>query len=91
MVILWNTQYYNKIEIRKYTNNKYYDVWYYYFLCITSVYLRMFFYLAKNRELSREINVKMCTIEKSKKIIVKNFKLIFSGTVEKLLTTKFND
>ena len=26
MVILWNTQYYNKIEIREYTNNKYYDV-----------------------------------------------------------------
>ena len=25
MVIFLNTQYYNKIEIRKYTNNKYYD------------------------------------------------------------------
>ena len=28
MVILWNTQYYNKIETGKYTKNKYYDVCY---------------------------------------------------------------
>ena len=30
MVILWNTQYYNKIEISKYTHNKYHDVCYYF-------------------------------------------------------------
>ena len=29
MVILWHTQYYNKIEIWKYTNNAYHDVYYY--------------------------------------------------------------
>ena len=35
-------QYYNKIEIRKYTNNKYYDVCF----CKTPIYLRILFYLA---------------------------------------------
>ena len=40
MVILWDTQYYNKIEIRKYTNNKYYDVWEYDFLIYTTYLLR---------------------------------------------------
>ena len=37
--------YYNKIKIRKYTNNKYYDVCYNFF-GKTPIYLRMLFYLA---------------------------------------------
>ena len=36
--------------------------------CKVPIYLRILFYLAKKRELSEEINVKMCIIEKSNKI-----------------------
>ena len=59
-------QYNNKIEFRTYTNNKYYDVCFFFF--VTPIYLEILFYLAKNRELSGELNVEMCTIGKSKKI-----------------------
>ena len=36
--------------------------------CKTPINLNILFYLAKNCDISGEINVKMCTIEKSKKI-----------------------
>ena len=39
-----------------------------FFVCKISIYLTILFYLAINRDLSGEINVKMCIIEKSKKI-----------------------
>ena len=38
-------QYNNKIEFWKYTNNKYYDVCY--FFLLTPIYLGVLFYLAK--------------------------------------------
>ena len=38
MVVLWKTQYYNKIEILKYTNDKYYDVCYYYFFYVKPLF-----------------------------------------------------
>ena len=44
-------QYYNKIEIWKYTNNKYYDICHYFF-CKTPIYLRIFFIYPQNYELS---------------------------------------
>ena len=83
--------YYNKIECWKYINNKYYDVYYHYSFCETHIQLRMLFYLAKNCELSGEINVEMCIIEKSKKIHSKNCKSVFSEAGKKQLTAQFND
>ena len=59
-------QYYNKTEIQKCTNNKYYDVCYF-FCCKTPIYLSILSYLATNCELSGEINVEMWIIENSKK------------------------
>ena len=40
MIILQNTQYYLKTEIRKYTNNKYYDVCYYYHIYLNPYLLK---------------------------------------------------
>ena len=42
-----------------------------FFLCKTPIYLRILFFLPQNSELSGEINVKMCIIEKSKKTTAK--------------------
>ena len=39
-------QYYNKIKIQKYKNDKYSDVCFYFFVCKTRIYLRILFYLA---------------------------------------------
>ena len=39
-------QYYKKVKIRKYTNNKYYDVYFLFFIIKTSIYLNILFYLA---------------------------------------------
>ena len=57
----------NKIEIRRYANNKYYDVCYHFFKCRTPISLKILFRAPQYRELSREINVEMCTIEKIKR------------------------
>ena len=64
------------------------------FLCITPIYLRNNFSEPKNRELSEEIKVKKCIIEKSKKTIVNIFLVIFIWSRLKqtnLLTTQFNE
>ena len=63
----YEKQYYNKIEIRKYMNNKYYDVCYFFF--VKPLFAQGYYFIEpQNRELSGEINVKICIIEKIKKI-----------------------
>ena len=63
-------------------NNKYYDVCYYYFLYVKSLFTSGYYFIEpQNCERPGEINVKTCIIEKSKKNISRNPKLNFSGTV----------
>ena len=72
MVILWNKQYYNKIEIHKYKNNRYDDVCYYSFFCNITIYLRILFYLAtKLWALGRNKCEKCALLKKAKKSIAK--------------------
>ena len=43
MIILCDTQYYNKIEIRKYTNIKYDDICWYFLNMYNPIYLGILF------------------------------------------------
>ena len=65
MVILLLKKNYNKIKIRKYTNKNYYDVCY--FILVNSyLFQDIILFCHKNCELSGEINLETCIIEKSK-------------------------
>ena len=64
--------------------------------CNIPIYLKILFYLATNFELSGEINVEVCIIEKKQENPrQKNCKLIFSDTLKYkkifLITTQFNE
>ena len=76
------TQYYNKIEIRKYMNNKYYDVCYHYFYGNHYLLGILFYWETKLWALRRNKFENVHYWYKLKNPLRKNFKLIFYGTVK---------